>query len=260
MRAAEGPWLQWPIDESSLEWSRVEGMLLGLAIGDALGNTTEGLPWRDRHAAHGEIRDYLPNRRARGRRVGLPSDDTQLAFWTLEHLLEGPFDPGRLAGRLARARIFGIGRTVQHFKREIDDGTPWFEAGGRSAANRALMRIAPMLVPHVSRPSRSLWAETALSAIVTHNDSAAIFCCVAFVSMLWDLGLGRVAARNRAERAVHLRPSRARSRGSYRACGERHLGQRHDCRNRGRRGRCAPRTPRAARALDRGTPRPDTCG
>ena len=49
------------------------------------------------------------------------------------------------------------------------------------------MRIAPMLVPHASRPSDGLWAETALSAMVTHNDSAAIASCVAFVSMLWDL-------------------------------------------------------------------------
>ncbi len=36
----------------------------------------------------GEIRDYLPNRHARHRPVGLPSDDTQLAFWTLEHLVD----------------------------------------------------------------------------------------------------------------------------------------------------------------------------
>jgi ADP-ribosyl-[dinitrogen reductase] hydrolase len=49
------------------------------------------------------------------------------------------------------------------------------------------MRIAPMLVPHSARPSDALWAETALSAMITHNDSAAIASCVALVSMLWDL-------------------------------------------------------------------------
>ena len=62
-------------------------MLLGLAIGDALGNTSEGLNPRDRGRQHGEIRDYLPNRYADGRAVGLPSDDTQLAFRMLECLL-----------------------------------------------------------------------------------------------------------------------------------------------------------------------------
>ena len=39
-------------------------------------------------ASRRPIVNYQPNRYASGRAVGLPSDDTQLAFWTLEHLLE----------------------------------------------------------------------------------------------------------------------------------------------------------------------------
>jgi ADP-ribosylglycohydrolase len=53
------------------------------AIGDALGNTTEGDLPSVRSAPYGEIRDVVPNRYADGRRVRLPSDDTQLAFWTV---------------------------------------------------------------------------------------------------------------------------------------------------------------------------------
>jgi ADP-ribosylglycohydrolase len=49
------------------------------------------------------------------------------------------------------------------------------------------MRIAPMLVPYVRKPSPDLWVDTALSAAITHNDSASIASCVAFVSMLWEL-------------------------------------------------------------------------
>ncbi len=49
-----------PINTDSI-FDRVEGMMIGLAIGDALGNTTESrLPGR-RFKSHGEIRDYLPN-------------------------------------------------------------------------------------------------------------------------------------------------------------------------------------------------------
>ena len=69
-------------------WDRIEGMLLGLAIGDALGNTSEGQTPVDRERAHGEIRDFLPNRHAAHQRKGVPSDDSQLAFWTVEHLVE----------------------------------------------------------------------------------------------------------------------------------------------------------------------------
>jgi len=49
------------------------------------------------------------------------------------------------------------------------------------------MRIAPMLVPHLREPSPELWVDAALAAAITHNDSASIAACVAFVSILWEL-------------------------------------------------------------------------
>jgi ADP-ribosyl-[dinitrogen reductase] hydrolase len=175
---------------------RVEGMLLGLAIGDALGNTTEGLTPQMRGMTHGEIRDYLPNRRARGRAVGLPTDDTQLAFWTLEQLLEdGGLVPERLGARFCRDRehIVGMGGTVAAFLHDhCVQGRPWHAAGPRSAGNGALMRIAPVLLPHLAAPSPALWADVALAASLTHDDPASTGSCLAFVRMLWAC-LGRTA-------------------------------------------------------------------
>ena len=170
---------------------RVEGMLLGLAIGDALGNTSEGLLPGERRARYGEVRDYLPNRYAEGRRVGLPSDDTQLAFWTLAQLLEdGGLVPEHLARRFAAERIFGIGSTARGFLANLNAGVPWHQAGPHSAGNGALMRIAPVVLPHLSDPSPALWADTALAAMLTHNDSASTAACLPFVRLLWEL-LGR---------------------------------------------------------------------
>jgi ADP-ribosylglycohydrolase len=52
------------------------------------------------------------------------------------------------------------------------------------------MRIAPVLLPHLRNPSPALWADTALAAMLTHNDSASTAACLAFVRLLWEL-LGR---------------------------------------------------------------------
>ncbi len=168
-------------------WDRVRGMMLGLAIGDALGNTTEGqLPYR-RRKEHGEVRDYLPNRYADGRPVGLPSDDSQMAFWTLESLLkQGGLDAGALAETFARRRIFGMGSSVGGLLDAYRSGTVLWAAAPASAGNGALMRIAPVVIPYVRAPSADLWIDAALLARLTHDDSMSVASCVAFVALLWE--------------------------------------------------------------------------
>lgn len=49
------------------------------------------------------------------------------------------------------------------------------------------MRIAPLLIPHLKTGTAELWADTALSAMLTHNDSASLAACLAFVNMLQQL-------------------------------------------------------------------------
>lgn len=186
-----------PIFDSSpkpletIDGDRVEGMLLGVAIGDALGRPSEARRPEVRRKRFGEIRDYLAGGRAK-EPVGIPSDDTQLTFWTLEQINEdGGFVPERLAQKLVESGvIYGMGATVARARKALKQGVHWTEAGQRSSGNGALMRIAPMLVPHLRTATSDLWADTALSAMMTHNDTASISSCVAFVSMLWSL-LGR---------------------------------------------------------------------
>jgi ADP-ribosyl-[dinitrogen reductase] hydrolase len=173
---------------SDFDFDRFEGMMLGLAVGDSLGNTTEGMLPKQRYRNFGEIRDYLPNRYADGKCVGAPSDDTQLAFWTLEHLLENDgLDPEQLALRFCKDRIFGIGSTVRRFLANFKSGRSWAESGPESAGNGALMRIAPIIWPHLRSEGKGLWADTAICSMITHNDTASISASIAFVSMLWEL-------------------------------------------------------------------------
>ncbi len=164
---------------------RVSGMLLGLAIGDALGNTTESMNPRERRKEVGEIRDYLPNRHADGRKVGLPSDDTQLAFWTIESLLRcGKLEPEELGQTFCSSQIFGLGGTVSKFLKAFKSGTPWDEAGQPSAGNGALMRIAPVILPHLKSPTKSLWQDVIDATVLTHRDEAAVVASIGFVGVL----------------------------------------------------------------------------
>jgi ADP-ribosyl-[dinitrogen reductase] hydrolase len=167
---------------------RVEGMLIALAIGDSLGNTSEGLTPQQRRALHGEIRGYLPSRHAFGRRVGVPSDETQLAFCTLRQLLhDGALEPDRLASDFCHQRIFGIGHSMLGFIRaHKDQRRPWTESGQPSAGNGALARMAPVLLPHLRSPTPALWDDAAIAGMITHNEPAAIAACVAFVEVLWQ--------------------------------------------------------------------------
>ena len=179
-------------------WNRVEGMMLGLAIGDALGGPSEGLLPAKRRTrfgvpAGGDIRDYHSARGGEeGRRAkdarGYPSDDTQMAFWTLDQINQDrTFEPAHVAARFCRHEIFGIGQTVASFRRNMKQGKHWSESGPSSAGNGALMRIAPMLIPHLRTPSPGLWSDTALSAMLTHNDTGSIAACVAYIDILWRL-------------------------------------------------------------------------
>lgn len=207
------PWVERPIPLAptpsrgpDLE-DRVRGMLLGLAIGDSLGNTSEGLAPAERRRRHGEIRDYLPNWWADMASRGTPSDDTQLAFWTLESLLRRDgLDPEDIASAFAGGRIFGLGKTVTAFLLAYrGQGLPWYEAGGASAGNGAVMRIAPVLLPHVRQMTRELWTDVIAATVVTHRDEAAVAASVGFVGLLVEClswpGVGGVGARPGGEGA-----------------------------------------------------------
>jgi ADP-ribosylglycohydrolase len=189
IRIRRGAIFDHPVSPKSpgFDFGKVEGMLLGLAIGDSLGGTTEGWLPSQRRAQFGELRDYIPNRHVDEAR-GFPSDDTQLAFWTLEQVItDNGFVPENVAARFFQGRIFGIWSTVREFIQNFKEGMPWHECGPNSAGNGALMRIAPMLIPHLRKGGTGVWEDTALSAMITHNDTASIAACVAFVGMLWDL-------------------------------------------------------------------------
>lgn len=184
------PWLDllpYPVPATIDVGDKVAGMMLGLAAGDALGNTSESQLPETRLHRYGWISDYLPNRHAGNVCIGLPSDDTQLAFWTLERLIEdGTLEPHHLAITFSQRRIFGMGSSVREFLHNFKSGISWSQAGAASAGNGALMRIAPLLIPHLTKPSSELWGDIVLGAHLTHRDGLSTASCIGFVALLWE--------------------------------------------------------------------------
>src|SRR5262249_38789913 len=148
---------------------RIEGMLYGLAVGDALGFPTEfHYEPDDRWREFGTILDHVSTRNAC---AGTVSDDTQMTFWTLERLLTaGEFDFDDLVTCFVERRswIVGPGKNVtaslgRHAQR-LQEGRPsLLECAGdpkiEGRGNGALMRYAPLLLPHLRNPSSRLWVD-----------------------------------------------------------------------------------------------------
>jgi len=177
-----------PAHEAAPAGDRIEGMLLGVAIGDSLGNTSESLLPADRLSRYGEIRDYQHNRYAGTAPFSFPSDDTQLSFWALESILaEGGVVPGSIAHAFTQNRIYGLGSAVREFLSAFKAGRPWYEAGPEKAGNGALMRVSPLILPSLVEGGNGLLADLALGSMLTHNDSASISACLTFGIMLREL-------------------------------------------------------------------------
>jgi len=174
---------------ASFNFERIEGMLLGLAIGDALGATTEGQKPSDRRKRYGEIRDYVPGKLSDNKAVGVATDDTEMSFRTIEQLIDDRgLDPDNLARKFCAEPITGIGSAVKESLNNYKDKhLPWYKAGIDSLGNGALMRIAPMVLPYLRNPHPSLYADAALDAMITHNSFGSNAACVAFIKMLWEL-------------------------------------------------------------------------
>lgn len=166
---------------------RLRGMLLGVAIGDALGNPTESLNPAQRREEHGELQDYIPHPRSDDDETGLPSEETQLTFRTIESLLElGHIDPEDLIERFSEETLFAPGHGVERAIEAHQYGASWQDTGEPSAGNGALMRIAPVTLPHLPTSGRQLWEDVVFSTIITHRDEMAVVASIGFTGLLFE--------------------------------------------------------------------------
>lgn len=160
---------------ASAKRENVAAMLLGVAIGDALGNPTEYLLPEERIQRFGFIESYvsIPGRESG---IGYPTDDTQLTFHTLEQLTKDQcFEPEQVMRRLCSLKIIKPGLTIRNACFKARTTQQWTRSGMPSSGNGALMRMTPFLVPWIRTRDCPDWNDLSRATLLTHNDPRAIF-------------------------------------------------------------------------------------
>lgn len=162
-----------------------EGVLLGLACGDALGEPVEG--WSaDRIAAeYGTLTDFVGGRVPPG---GL-TDDTEQALRIARSLVDRDgFDPDDVSRRFVEwfeGGAVGIGGMTYRVLSRIADGDDWKRASrevweaspeGRNAGNGSVMRCAPLAVAYAHDPEELATVSRASSKL-THYDPRCVYGC-----------------------------------------------------------------------------------
>jgi ADP-ribosylglycohydrolase len=196
---------------------RIEGAMLGLLVGDAVGVPYEfhepmALP-------HKDALDMTPPdgfaRAHRGVPPGTYSDDGAQALCLLASLLERDgLDVDDFGARLVAwyhegayavdGRVFDVGIASGAAIRAIDGGVPAARAGGtdeRSNGNGSLMRVLPLALFHRGDDS-SLVDLAHRQSAVTHGHPRSEVCCAHYC--LWARGVlaGRDDAFEAATRAL----------------------------------------------------------
>jgi len=160
---------------------RIRGMLIGVAVGDALGAPVEGYPpWEISSAHRGELTEMV-GLSSFGMEAGTTTDDTGMTVALARSLVsQGAFDPDDVLYHYLGwydTNPLGIGNTVDAVLSAISAGASPHAAakayhestGGLSAGNGALMRCAPLAARYPHDPTELSRAARA-DAALTHYD------------------------------------------------------------------------------------------
>lgn len=173
------------------------GVLVGLAVGDALGGPLEFQPARDPDNFVTEMIGGGWQRLAPGEWT----DDTQMSLCVVESLLtKKVFDPDDIARRFVTWMKSGpkdIGMHTQRVLNAISKGDPWeqasrdaLELNPENAPNGSVMRCAPLALFFYRHPEYAAELSPVLSRI-THAHSDCEWACVCVNVTLANLLLGK---------------------------------------------------------------------
>lgn len=212
--------IPYPFGEPGTLADRFRGVLLGLAIGDALGAPLEFQERRDPTQYVTEM--------VGGGWLQLPpghwTDDTQMTLCIVDSLLtKRVFDPDDIAQRFVawlQTNPADVGNHTRYVLSSIGKGVPWEiasvkaqEESPHNAPNGSLMRCAPLALFFYQNPDYVATLSPVLSRIThAHTDceQSCVFLNVAIVHLL--NGASKQSAVQEAERACLQASEELRSR------------------------------------------------
>ena len=169
--------------------SRLRGLFLGLAIGDALGLPVETLSPQQIALEYGSVSSFLPIERnpffPRSDTRGVVSDDTQLSIAVAEAILRsGKLDLDSLVSAHIEAfhtSVLGWGKSTKEAVANLARGAHWSEAGQsndpkRGTGNGVAMKVAPIAAYLVAtgQTIETIKDCAAQLALMTHYTSMAV--------------------------------------------------------------------------------------
>lgn len=186
-------------------------LLLGVAVGDALGVPVEFQPRGSFLIT--DMEGYGTYHQP----PGTWSDDTSLTLALADNLGDGPPDLAAVAQAFvdwygkaaytAHGSVFDIGRATAQAILRLNQGVPPAQAGGaleRDNGNGSLMRIAPLVFVVADLPPAERFGLVKAVSSMTHAHEWAVAACCIQMEMLRQLCLGR--DRDAAYAAVRAEP------------------------------------------------------
>ncbi len=178
---------------------RIEGAIMGMAVGDALGASIDKAKPGALSNACKRVTTYVDPEKVFGRqklykwrKPGLYSSNTQQALVVLDSLLQDrclrPEKVGRRMAELAKGAEFrsgvyrGCGRSLSLSLTDLRQGVNWDACGRNSPCNEAAARVVPIALYYRENEDEMVDAA-ARAALITHRNPIAVSsaCAVALL-------------------------------------------------------------------------------
>lgn len=165
---------------------RIKGGMYGVAIGDALGGTTEFMNEREIKAQYGYLTEIIGGG-VWNLEPGEVTDDTMMTLCVADGILENPEDLREAIGHYFmewyQSRPKDIGNIIRHVFEKYEGD--WFEAAfiahmdmGQSGGNGSLMRCLPVALAY--KELADIDRVTIMQSRMTHYDPRCAEVCVMY--------------------------------------------------------------------------------